>query len=279
MSPPPPPAAPRFAVSIGGQTVPAQSPVGGHVRAYANGDFPAASGPPQREITSFVYTRLQFKLGLEMGTPILNWVNAAMKGTPFKQSGTIIELDDQSRAKSYLDFTDGRLSDFVIPGFDSSNDSATAFTVDTTISKSVIRSGDMVSVPPLPANPKPFRASNFRLKIDGLLPTRVRTIDPLSFRLGAGGRFVPEDLVVTFPSLDVRPWREWVNDFIVNGNNGPDKEKQGTIEILGTDLAQVYATLTLKQIGILELAPTDDTTTRTHRARMYYDYAQLSIPA
>lgn len=277
MPAPPPPAAPKFAVSIGGETVPAQSAVGGHVRAYASGDFPAASGPPQREITSFVYTRLQFKLGLETGTPILNWVNASLKGTPFKKSGTLIELDDQRRAKSYLDFTDGHLNNFVIPGFDSLNTSTTAFTVDTAISKSVIRNGDMVPVL-LPAHPKPFIASNFRLKIDGLPTGRVRTIDPLSFRPGAGGRFVPEDLVVTFQSVDVGPWRAWVNDFIVNGNHGPDKEKQGTIEILASDLAQVYATLTLKQIGILELEPTDDTTTRTHRARMYYDYAQLSIP-
>ena len=278
MPPPPPPAAPKFAVSVGGEAVPAQSPVGGHVRAYVSADFPGASGPPQRQITSFGYTRLQFKLGLETGTSILNWVNASLKGTPFKKSGTVIELDDQRRAKSYLDFTDGHLNNFVIPGFDSLNDSATAFTVDTTITKSVIRDGDMVPVP-LPVNPKPFRASNFRLTIDGLPTTRVRTIDPLSFRPGAGGRFVPEDLVVTFQSVHVDKWQDWVNDFIVNGNHGPDKEKQGTIEILASDQAQVYATLTLKQIGILELAPTDDTTTRTHRARMYYDYAQLSIPA
>jgi hypothetical protein len=278
MPPPPPPAAPKFAVSLGGETVPAQSAVGGHVRASVIADFPAASGPPQQHINSFVYTRLQFKLGLETGTPILNWVNASLKGAPFKKSGTIIELDDQRRAKSYLDFTDGYLSNFVIPGFDSSNTSETAFTVDTTISKSVIRNGDMVPVP-LPTNPKPFIASNFRLTIDGLPTTRVRTIDPLSFRLGAGGRFIPEDLVGTFQSVDVRPWRDWVNDFIVNSNHGPDKEKQGTIEILASNPAQVYATLTLKQIGILELAPTDDTTTRTHSARMYYDYAQLSIPA
>ena len=279
MPPPPPPAAPKFAVSIGGETVPAQSPVGGHVRASVIADFPGASGPPQQQINSFVYTRLRFKLGLETGTPILKWVNASLKGTPFKKSGTVIELDDQRRAKSYLDFTDGYLSNFVIPGFDSSSTSAiAAFTVDTTIRKSVIRKGDMVPVP-LPANPKPFIASNFRLTIDGLPTTRVRSIDPLSFRLGAGARFIPEDLVVTFQSVDVDPWQTWVNDFIVNGNHGPDKEKQGTIEILGSNPAQVYATLTLKQIGILELAPTDDTTTRTHRARMYYDYAQLSIPA
>ena len=277
--PPPPPVAPKFAVSIGAaQAVPAQSAAGGHVRASASADFPGASGPPQRQITSVGYTPLQIKLGLETGTPILNWVNASLKGTPFKQSGTVIELDDQRRAKSYLDFTNGNLTNFVIPGFVSSGTSAVAFTLNTAISKSVIRNGDMVPVT-LPANPKPFLASNFRLKIDGLPTTRVRSIDPLSFRLGAGGRFVPEDLVVTFQSVDVGKWREWVNDFIVNGNHGQDKEKQGAIEIMAPEFDQVYATLTLKQIGILELAPTDDTTTQTHRARMYYEYAQLSITA
>jgi hypothetical protein len=232
--------------------------------------------PPQRQISSYGYTNLQFKLGLQFGTPILNWVNAALKGEPMTKSGTLIELDDKNRAKSYLDFANGAIANFVVPGFDGASNTASTFSLEAAITKATIRPGDMASVS-LPSRQKPFLASNFRLKIDGLSTARVRLIAPLSFRRTDRG-IVPTDLVVTFPSADVDPWRAWVDDFIVQGNNGQDKEKQGAIEVMAPDLAEVLATLTIKQIGILELSPTDDTSARYHRASMYFEYAQLSYP-
>ena len=105
----------------------------------------------------------------------------------------------------------------------------------------------------------------------------MRLIAPLSFRRTNPG-IVPTDLVVTFANADVEPWRAWADDFIIKGNNGQDMEKQGAIEVMAPDFADVLATLTLKQIGILELTPTDDTSIRSHRASMYFECGQLSFP-
>ena len=267
---------PKFAVLIDGKAVPAQSPSGGYVKADVKTTFPSASGPPQRQISSFGYTNLQVKLGLEIGTPILNWINAALKGSPVTKNGTLIELDDLNRAKSYLDFTNGAISDFIVPGFDASSHIANTFTLEASIGKSTFRPGDNTPVQ-LPNQLKPFLASNFRLKIDGLPTARVRSIAPLSFRRTTPG-IVPTDLAVTFPNVDVDPWRAWADDFIVKGHNGQDKEKQGAIEVMAPNLADVLATLTIKQIGIFELTPTDDTSIRSHRASMYFECGQLSFP-
>ena len=122
--------------------------------------FPSASGPPQRQISSYGYTNLRFELGLEVGTPILNWVYAALKGNPITKNGTVIELDDQNRAKSYLDFTDGAIADFVVPGFDGSSSAANTFTLEASIGKSTFRAGDNTSVQ-LPNQLKPFLSSTF----------------------------------------------------------------------------------------------------------------------
>jgi hypothetical protein len=274
--PPRPPRTPKFAVSIDGQAVPAQSPSGGYVKAEVRTTFPGASGPPQRQISSFGYTNLQVELGLEVGTPILNWVNAALNGNPVTKNGTLIELDDKNRAQSYLDFTNGAIADFVVPGFDGSSHAANTFTLEAAIERSTFRPGDNAPVQ-LPTRSKPFLASNFRLKIDGLPTTRVRLIGPLSFRPTNPG-IVPTDLVVTFSKVDIDPWRAWADDFIVKGNNGQDKERQGAIEVMAPNLADILATLTIKQIGIFELIPTDDTSISSHRASMYFEYGQLSIP-
>jgi T4-like virus tail tube protein gp19 len=274
--PPRPPASTRFAVSIDGKAVPAQSPTGGYIKADVKTTFPSANGPPQRQISSFGYTNLQVKLGLEVGTPILNWINAALKGNPVSKNGTLIELDDQNRARAYLDFTNGAISDFVVPGFDGASNAASTFTLEASIVKSTVRPGDNTAVQ-LPNRLKPFLASNFRVKIDGLPTARVRSVAPLSFPRTNQG-IVPTDLTVTFPNVDVGPWRAWADDFIVKGHNGQDKEKQGAIEVLAPNLGDVLATLTIKQIGIFELTPTDDTSIRSHRASMYFEYGQLSFP-
>ncbi|MDT5355154.1 MAG: hypothetical protein QOJ56_3686 [Mycobacterium sp.] len=274
--PPRPPSSVKFAVLLDGQAAPAQGPSGGYAKADVTTTFPSASGPPQRQISSFGYTNLRVELGLEVGTPILNWVNAALQGNPITKNGTLIELDDQNRATSYLDFTSAAIADFVVPGFDASSNTANTFTLEASIGQSTFRAGDN-SLVQLPSGPKPFLANNFRLKIDSLPTTRVRLIEPLSFVRTSSG-IVPTDLVVTFSDVDVDPWRAWGDDFIVKGNNGQDKEKQGAIEVLAPNLADILARLTIKQIGIFELTPTDDTSIRSHRASMYFEYGQLSIP-
>ena len=64
------------------------------------------------------------------------------EGNPVTKNGTLIELDDQNRAKSYLDFTAGAISDFVVPGFDASSNTASTFTLEASIAKSTFRPGD-----------------------------------------------------------------------------------------------------------------------------------------
>src|ERR1700709_2046504 len=97
-----PPAQPtpvKYAVSIDGIVVPTQNAVGGLAKADVATNFLGPGSPPKRHISSFGYTNLQFQLGLEVGTSILTWVNAALKGTPVVKNGTLIELDAANRAK------------------------------------------------------------------------------------------------------------------------------------------------------------------------------------
>jgi hypothetical protein len=273
-----PPTAPtplKFAVAIDGTVVAAYNAVGGLPRADVSTMFSGAGGPPKRHISSFAYTNLAFQLGLDVGTPILNWINAALKGAPVTKSGTLIELDLQNRAKSYLDFTNASIADFVVPGFDGSSKTPNMFNLEAAISKSTFRTGDNAPIQSS-IKSKPFPPSYFRLNIDGLPTTHVRLIAPISFRRTSGG-IAPSDLVVTFSGADVGPWRAWADDFIVKGNNGQGKEKHGSIEVMAPNLSGVLATLTVRQIGIRELVPLDHTSALPgYRAGMYFEFGQLS---
>ena len=253
--------------------MPAYAVTGGDLKAEVATTFDGAGGPPKRQITSFGYTNLQFGLGFEVGSTILSWLNPSLTGGGGAKSGSIIELN-QGRAQSYLDFTDARFVAFTSPACDSASKGESVFLIEASITNAVTRQGDNAPV----ALPKrtPFLASNFGIQIDGITTVRTATIDAITFRRTPPG-IAPSDLVVTFSDADLPGWTAWAQDFIVAGNNGQDKERQGAIQFLGPDLSLV-ATLAMHQIGIFELTPIPDGPGQRHRAKLYFESAQLSLP-
>jgi hypothetical protein len=215
----------KSVIRIDGILAPVKNVRGGFPRADVQTTFPLAGAGPKRQISSARYTDLRFDIGVGMGGPILNWVNAA-------------------------------------------------FTLVASIGAATERPGDNVIVPNVAA--KPLLIRNFRIKIPGLPTTRVSTIAPFAFRRATSG-MLPPDLIVTLANVEVAPWKAWVKDFIVGGNNGQDKEKQGVIEWMSSDFSTVVAKLTIGQIGIFELAPVADATPASHRASMYFELGQLSL--
>lgn len=263
----------KSVIRIDGILAPVKNVRGGFPRADVQTTFPIAGAGPKRQISSARYTDLRFDIGVGMGGPILNWVNAALASNSLAKSGTIIQLDSLNRAVSYLDFSNARIAEFLIPASDPAS-AEDAFTLVASIGAATERPGDNVIVPNVAA--KPLLIRNFRIKIPGLPTTRVSTIAPFAFRRATAG-MLPPDLIVTLANVDVAPWKAWVKDFIVGGNNGQDKEKQGVIEWMSPDFSTVVAKLTIGQIGIFELAPVVDATPASHRASMYFESGQLSL--
>ena len=50
-------------------------------------------------------------------------------------------------------------------------------------------------------------------------------------------------------------WRNWHEDFVIGGNNGPAQEKSGTLELLTPNMASALMTLTFAGLGIHRLQP------------------------
>jgi hypothetical protein len=104
----------KFAIRIDGTTVPVKNVSGGYPKAVVQTTIPTA-GPPKRQISSFRYVDLRFDIGVGMGVPILNWITAALAGNSLAKNGSIIELNDVNRARSYLDFSNARIVEFAFP--------------------------------------------------------------------------------------------------------------------------------------------------------------------
>ena len=51
------------------------------------------------------------------------------------------------------------------------------------------------------------------------------------------------------------PMYDWLEDFVVRGNNGQDREKVGVLEYLAPDMKSTLLSLNLFGLGIFRAAP------------------------
>ena len=57
------------------------------------------------------------------------------------------------------------------------------------------------------------------------------------------------------PEADAGPLYGWFDNTVLKGNNGPETERAGRIEVLGADMKAVVATVDLGNLGIVRYAP------------------------
>ena len=115
-----------------------------------------------------------------------------------------------------------------------------------------------------PGLQKLWSPANFKLEIDGLDTYYTGQIDPLTMRLklinNADGTVTPvcsfSDLrVFKIQVADLPPLNDWFTDFVINGNNGDDLERGGTLTYLAPDGTTVLGQVTFSHLGIFSLVP------------------------
>jgi hypothetical protein len=110
---------------------------------------------------------------------------------------------------------------------------------------------------------------NYRLKIDGLEDAcrHVNHIESLSIRSKVVENAVGEmrdyekfssniefpHLVITFSSQHADLFYKWHEDFVIKGNNTPDREKNGTLDFLAPNLATDLFSLHFSGLGIFKM--------------------------
>jgi hypothetical protein len=58
------------------------------------------------------------------------------------------------------------------------------------------------------------------------------------------------NITATMALTVAKDWIDWHKDFVIDGNNGPDKEKTGAITMLSQNLQEDLLAVNLKQVGI-----------------------------
>ena len=71
---------------------------------------------------------------------------------------------------------------------------------------------------------------------------RVPTVAPVGVEVS--------NLIIRLPLADADAYAGWLEDFVVNGNSGDDRERGGTLELLAADATKLV-TVTFHHLGIV----------------------------
>ena len=284
-----------YVVTIDGSSAMARSVEGGTPVGQVVVIPRGAGMPANKTIGTLKYEDIRLELGMSMGQPMIDWINALLSNKHERKQGQITYGDINRRARAHMDFRDALLTAFGIPASDASSKEAAYFSIGMTVQETSRRAGDGGEIPSVNVKQKAFLPSNFKLTIGDLPTTRVSKIDALSFtckvqsddvghnRLESSqpGATETPDLAVTFAAADEKGWDKWFDDFCVKGNNGDDRELAGNIEWLDA-AGKRLAVLQMEHIGIFALGDDDDTpagteAVRRKKARLYFESARFTI--
>ena len=208
---------------------------------------------------------LQFGFGVEK--TFFDWISASFTpgATDTRRDGAIHVADFKRNERHIREFSQALITEIGFPAMDGSSKDPAYMTVKLTPEHTRFTAATgQAPAPPRPDRQKVWLPSNFRLEIDGLDCTRVNKIESLTIKQKVTENAVGQErdpqkepgqieypnLVITLAESAAQTFFSWHDDFVIKGNSGDDKEKNGRLLLLSPDLKTTLLELELQHIGI-----------------------------
>ena len=216
-------------------------------------------GPPE-------YEEFALPVGVSMSQELFQWIAGSWKARPEKKNGAVLTLDYKLNIVRESDFSGALITETTIPTLEAASKDAGYLTVRLQ-PEFINQQAGAGKLSLATSKQKLWRTSNFRLHIDGLVCTKVSKIDSFSVKRrvtttssgGGGVRLLAgpvsfPNLVITLSQASAATWFDWHESFVVNGKNGEDFERNGSITFLSNDSKKELSRIDLHHLGIARLA-------------------------
>jgi len=235
---------------------------------------PEKIGPDRivrKHIANVKYEDITIQCGTAMTKDFYDWIAATLELKLARMNGAIIITDDKNQPATRLEFYNGLITEVSFPALDASSNDPGMLTIKITPERTQYNRNPSFAGGgsiPLPVKLAPrWVCSNFRLQIAGLDCSKVAKIDSFTIRQAVVADAIGQlrdyekvptnleipNLAITLAESQADTFYDWHQDFVINGNNGRDKQKNGTLEILSPNLQDVIFRLTLNHLGIFRL--------------------------
>lgn len=245
---------------------PVRSVAGGFVSAEVIEEA-ASGGVIKKHLSGVQYEPFVVDVGLSMEAPVYDWVTELWKATFTRRSGSLVVADYKLEAKQEREFTDALLTETSFPTLDASSKDAGFMTLkfQPELIKGKSASGKQNGAG---TKARQWLRSGFRLQIDNLDCTKVSKIEAFTVKtklaeeaIGSSRSTELGPTSVEFPNLRItlsevsaKTWFDWLEDFVIKGNNDESAERSGTIQLLAPDGKTEHARIKLIGLGIYRIA-------------------------
>ena len=255
-----------------------------------------ADGIARKHLAGVRYDDLALVTGANMSQSFFEWIASTLDRKHTRKNGAISFQDYTGSEKERLVWQDGILSEIGFPAVDGSSKESAHLTVTVRPELTQHKKGSgLKSQVKTETKQGKWLASNFRLTIDGVDCTSVRSVDGLTIVQTAAPQAIGEtrvdvepstlqipDVVVAVAESHAGDFLAWHDDFVVKGNNGHDHEKEGKLEFLSANRQDVLFTLSLHGLGIFRIGRVKQTAgtaaIATVEAHIYCESMSFSYP-
>ncbi|HEY3366575.1 MAG TPA: phage tail protein [Symbiobacteriaceae bacterium] len=226
----------------------------------------------RKHIAGVKYEDITVAVGPGMSTAFYQWIKDSFDHKATRKNGAIITAEHNGNVLSRTAFTNALITEVGFPALDAASKDAAKMTIKFApeYTRRVSATGKVAGIS-AKGDQKKWLPANFRLRIDGLddATSRVNSIEAIVVKqkvaenpVGEVRDFEVEPTKLEIPNLaftvaesSADPLYAWLDDFVIQGNNGQDQEKTGSLEFLGPDLKEVLFRLDFQGLGIFKLTP------------------------
>ncbi|MGE5653062.1 MAG: phage tail protein [Bacillota bacterium] len=261
---------------------------------------PAGSDPfVRKHIGQPKYEAFTTQIGLSMGKPMYDWISSSWQMNGQRRNGVVYTTDFNFNTTLSRNFYNAQLTETTIPAMDGASKEPAYITIKFEPEYTrTMKAGkeQKVAAASAKGEQKLWLPSNFRLEIDGLDTSKVNKIDAFTVKqtavkedIGDARDFKKDPGKLDFPNLKITlsaaaadSWTAWFEDFVVQGNNGQDKEKNGTLYMLATDRQTVLAKIKLFNMGVVSIgevaSEAGSDTIQRYQAELYVERMEFEVP-
>lgn len=186
-------------------------------------------------------------------------------------NGKVMTLDYNNKAVEETDFFNALVTGFELPPLDAASKEAcyVTLTLFPEFTKHVATPAGTAIGGPGTKEEKKCLSSNFEVSISGLedatkqvshiegIAATQKVVEQMVGERAhetASGHWNFSNVSLTVPESQEKKFADWLDDFVVKGNNGHGKEKTMTVKLFAPDRTTLL-TLTASGVGIFKLTP------------------------
>jgi hypothetical protein len=237
---------------------------------------------PKKHLGELKFAEVEAQIGVDAHPALYRWIRDAWLGEPVREKVALDTQEAGTAPPHTIELAHARIHQVVLPALDSVSRDRRFITLR--IAPRAVRKTSRAEPPSLDREEREFLSHNFSVTIAGIDCSGVLSIDSLTVQTQ-----LPEDGGVKKPTLifpdihlhveadKAEPFRQWFEEFVIQGNNDDDQERDGAITYLDSMLSDPLAVLQLRHLGIYRVAeePPVEKGPRRVRVDLYCERMEL----